>query len=898
MAHPTPTPCAGRLACLLILAAAAAAAQPSPLTFDLTRIAPATLYTPERGYGFEPGFAGRPPVYFSVRVPEEGNYRVTLTLGDPASETVTTVKAELRRLMIERVRTAPGKFETRRFIVNVRTPRIPAGGEVRLKDREKTSEAWAWDDKLTLEFTGSHPGVRAVEIEKAGDIPTLYIAGDSTSTDQPREPYNSWGQMLTRFFTPAIAIANHGESGESLGSFIGERRLDKLMSVLRPRDYLFIQMGHNDQKERGEGVGAFTTYKADLKRFIALARERGATPVLVTSMHRLTFDAAGKITNSLGDYPEAVRQTAREEKVDLIDLNAMSKVFYEALGPRDAHLAFAGKDTTHHSDYGSYELARCVVQSIRDDELRLARFLVETAAFDPAHPDPPDRFDIPAEPAAPAQRPYGDTATKQAAVYIIGDSTASNTDRRGWADPFADYFDPARVTVVNRARAGRSSRTFFTEGLWDRVAADLNPGDFVLMQFGHNDGGPPDRDRARGSLPGLGDESQEFTLPDGKREVVHTFGYYMRRFIADTKAKGATPIVLSPTPRNIWTGAHVERGPGHFPKWSAELAKAEHVAFVDATNTIADRYELMGPEIVKALFPQDHTHTSPEGADLNASLVVAGLKSVQDLALLSALSEKGKAVPPYPVVLRTDLHLPEPAHPNLPTLFLIGDSTVRNGRGDGGHGQWGWGEPLFQRFDPAKLNVVNRAVGGLSSRTYLTQGHWARVLAMMKPGDFVLMQFGHNDSGPLDDSARARGTLPGTGEETREIDNPITRRHEVVHTYGWYLKRFIEDARARGATPIVCSLIPRKIWQDGKIVRNGDTYAGWAAGVAQSTGAPLIDLNSAIAARYDELGPEKVEPLFADEHTHTSRAGAELNADMVVAGLKRLDRNPLGPYLQ
>ena len=193
--------------------------------------------------------------------------------------------------------------------------------------------------------------------------------------------------------------------------------------------------------------------------------------------------------------------------------------------------------------------------------------------------------------------------------------------------------------------------------------------------------------------------------------------------------------------------------------------------------------------------------------------------------------------------------------------------------------------------------MVNRAVGGLSSRTFLTGGYWDMTLAMMKPGDFVMMQFGHNDGGPTDDPARARGSLAGTGEETREIDNPITKQHETVHTFGWYLKKLIADTRARGATPIVCSLIPRKIWKDGKIVRNSDTYAGWAAEVARSENAPFIDLNEIIATRYDALGPEKVEPLFADEHTHTSLAGAELNAQCVVAGLKALEKNPLAQYL-
>src|SRR4051812_10555339 len=190
--------------------------------------------------------------------------------------------------------------------------------------------------------------------------------------------------MLTRFLKPEIAVANHGESGESLKSFIGENRLAKVMSVIKPGDYLFIQMGHNDQKERGEDVGAMTTYKADLERFVAAARQHGATPVLVTSMHRMTFDADGKITNSLGEYPEAVRRVAREQNVALIDLHAMSKTLYEAVGPANARKLFAGNDTTHHSDYGSYELAKCVVEGIRQSGLPLAKMLADTPPFDPA----------------------------------------------------------------------------------------------------------------------------------------------------------------------------------------------------------------------------------------------------------------------------------------------------------------------------------------------------------------------------------------------------------------------------------------------------------------------------------------------------------------------------------
>lgn len=241
--------------------------------------------------------------------------------------------------------------------------------------------------------------------------------------------------------------------------------------------------------------------------------------------------------------------------------------------------------------------------------------------------------------------------------------------------------------------------------------------------------------------------------------------------------------------------------------------------------------------------------------------------------------------------------LPTPKNPSLPTLYLVGDSTVRNGKADGANGQWGWGEPLVDYFDASKINIVNRAIGGRSSRTYITEGRWDELLAMLKPGDFVLFQFGHNDSGPLDDTARARGTLPGVGDESREIDNPITMKHEVVHTYGWYMRKYVADTLAKGAVPIVCSPIPRKIWKDGKVVRNADNYGGWAKEVAASGRAAFVDLDEIIARRYDALGEAQVEPLFADPHTHTSRAGAELNAECVVAGLKALDGNPLEKFL-
>lgn len=284
---------------------------------------------------------------------------------------------------------------------------------------------------------------------------------------------------------------------------------------------------------------------------------------------------------------------------------------------------------------------------------------------------------------------------------------------------------------------------------------------------------------------------------------------------------------------------------------------------------------------------------------MNRSLVCFAAMMFVAPAVLCAQTEPAPAVQPAQTPSPTDPGartrpaLPVPANPALPSLILVGDSTVRNGQGNGGGGQWGWGEPLVTFFDPAKINVVNRAIGGRSSKSYISEGQWDETLKYIRPGDVVLFQWGHNDGGKPDDPSRARASLPGTGNETVEIENPILKKHETVHTYGWYLTRYVEDTKAKGATPIICSLIPRKGWKDGKAVRNKDSYAGWAEEVAKKQHVGFIDLNEIIAARYDALGEAAVEPLFADPHTHTSMAGAEINANAVVTGLKRLKVDPV-----
>jgi lysophospholipase L1-like esterase len=232
----------------------------------------------------------------------------------------------------------------------------------------------------------------------------------------------------------------------------------------------------------------------------------------------------------------------------------------------------------------------------------------------------------------------------------------------------------------------------------------------------------------------------------------------------------------------------------------------------------------------------------------------------------------------------------------LPTLFLVGDSTMKVGT----PGQRGWGDELAPFFDPTRINVLNQAIGGRSSRTFQSEGRWEAVLAMVSTGDYVIVQFGHNDPGPVNEkppvtaSTRARGSLRGVGEETQEIDNILTRKHEVVHTFGWYMREYLRDVQAKGATPIVLSLTARNNWAAGKVTRaRPNNYAEWAEQAARATGALFVDHNDVIARELERLGPEQALPLFADGRLHTSPDGAKFNARMAVSGLKSLRTLPL-----
>ena len=251
---------------------------------------------------------------------------------------------------------------------------------------------------------------------------------------------------------------------------------------------------------------------------------------------------------------------------------------------------------------------------------------------------------------------------------------------------------------------------------------------------------------------------------------------------------------------------------------------------------------------------------------------------------------------PIPIILILLANLANAAEPTTrPTLYIIGDSTVHNT----GKGLMGWGDCIGEMFDNSRIEVQNHAMGGRSSRTFLAEGRWDKIMETLKPGDFVLMQFGHNDASPINDDSRARGTIRGIGDQTQEIDNMLTGKHETVHSFGFYMRKFVADAKGKRATPIVCSLVPRNNWKEGKVIRSSDSYALWARQIAEAEKVPFIDLNELVAAKWEAMGNEKVTAdFFPSDHTHTSPAGAKLNARCVVEGIRAISDSPLKDYLQ
>jgi hypothetical protein len=368
-------------------------------------------YRDAQGYGFEFSteknvaidqknkvLLSEKPFYFSVKVPE-GNYKVTITYRGLQNRSYSsTVRSESRRLHIENLEVSTKKMRVKSFVVNIKDPKITSDETVGLK-RPREQQKLDWDDKLTLEFQQTNC-ISSLRVESVDNVPTVFLAGNSTVVNQEDEPWASWGQMIPRFFDASIAIANHAESGLALSSFLSSRRLAKILSIAKPGDYLFIEFGHNDQKEKGENAGAYKGYSERLRYFVSEFRAKGGIPVILTSTARRSFDEQGKLVHTLGDFPDAARKVAAELQVPLIDLNNKTSIFYEALGVEGSKRAFVHypahtflnqqndlADNTHFNPYGAYEIAKMVLMGIKENKLSISGNIVDFDGFDPHHPD-------------------------------------------------------------------------------------------------------------------------------------------------------------------------------------------------------------------------------------------------------------------------------------------------------------------------------------------------------------------------------------------------------------------------------------------------------------------------------------------------------------------------------
>ena len=486
-------------------------------------------------------------------------------------------------------------------------------------------------------------------------------------------------------------------------------------------------------------------------------------------------------------------------------------------------------------------------------------------------------------------------------LFLIGNSTMRNGTKGdgsngqwGWGFFASKYFNANKISVENQALGGMSTRTFYTK-LWPMVRKALRKGDWVIISIGHNDNGPYDEGRARAVIPGVGTDSLCVTIKEtGEKETVYTYGGYLRKYISECREAGAHPILMSLTPRDAYdekTGKIVRKPQ---TEWAAYVAAQEGVPFVDLNEISGSKLDSYSKWKEQYHFFGDHIHTSAYGAEMNARSAAEGiaassnpdLKPLQDmmmgvqLPVVQVTREKGK-----------------------PVVFITGDSTVKNKDSDK-DGMWGWGSQAYTVFDQDKVTCVNVAKAGRSTRSYVREGRWEQVYNTLQPGDFVLLQFGHNDICPIAD-AKERGVIPGTADTCHVYKMEKDGRYEVVYSFGWYLRKMIDDCREKGATPILVSLTPRNEWPHGKVERRNDSYGKWYREVVEQTGVDFLDvhnisadfLDRKFASKSEEKSKKAASRFFNNDHTHTSLAGARMNAQSVAKGLRDIN-SPLAAYLK
>ena len=470
-------------------------------------------------------------------------------------------------------------------------------------------------------------------------------------------------------------------------------------------------------------------------------------------------------------------------------------------------------------------------------------------------------------------------------LFLVGNSTMrtgtlgnGNNGQWGWGYFAHEYFDENRITVENHALGGTSSRTFYYR-LWPAVLEGVKPGDWVIIELGHNDNGPYDHGRARASIPGIGTDSMVVTIKEtGAVETVFSYGEYMRKFIRDVRSKGAYPVLCSLTPRNSWDNeTTITRKRDTFTKWQQEIAREMDVPWIDLEGTTARKFEAYGPWKVNYMFYLDKIHTSEFGAKTNARSAAEAIAACDGLALKDYL---------LPLDLPKEQFVREPGKP---VVFFTGDSTVKNEDKDE-NSMWGWASVAHTVFNTKKCTLVNAAKAGRSARTFVEEGRWEKVYNSIEPGDYVLIQFGHNDMGDIA-GGKARADIRGVKDSSHVYRLEKDRTYKVVYSYGWYLRKFVGDVREKGGTPVIVSMTPRNEWPGGKMERRPGSCASWAKEVADELGVAFVDMHNLTADYLDcKAGSkEKAAKYYKRDHTHTSLLGAQLNAKMFRKGIKQTD---------
>lgn len=532
-------------------------------------------------------------------------------------------------------------------------------------------------------------------------------------------------------------------------------------------------------------------------------------------------------------------------------------------------------------------------------------------------------------------------------LFLVGNSTMrtgtlgnGDNGQWGWGFYAGQYFDADKITVENQALGGTSSRTFYTR-LWPDVKKGIRPGDYVIIELGHNDNGPFDSGRARATIKGISaTDSINVTIKEtGVKETVYSYGEYMRRYVREVRALGAHPILMSLTPRNAYEdrgtepvhGTVAEGNKAHgkvtrvnktFGLWAKQIAEELDCPFIDLNEISAQKYDKMTEWKYNYHFYLDHIHTSAFGAQLNARSACDGLLACEHPEVQALKKMMINTTLPTTGVKREK---------GKPVVFITGDSTVKNTDREE-DGMWGWGSQAGDIFDAKKITYFNNAMAGRSCRSYIREGRWEKVYNDLQPGDFVLIQFGHNDAGNELAHGKARNDIMGTADSSHvyRVQTDKEVRNEVVYTFGWYLHKMIDDCREKGATPILVSLTPRNEWslprgtkvekgalnEDGTrsvkatktdkagktteakkvIERRNDSFGRWYREVVEQTGVDFIDLHNITADALDKIGQEEAQAYFKKDHTHTSKKGAKLNARSIVKGLKQ-QKHPLAKYL-